>query len=979
MLIKAGFSRTVRGLSNRKKLYCIALVAFAAAIILGLGFSLQAGSDTDDPNHSGDLSYLLIKAEDARNIEYVVLEQPGVTCDAGLFADGGITADDGRIEAEIVEDPATVGLCVRADYGYGNYLYEKYGDDWSFIRIAPEERPADSDASPPVLGLRVSIGLGVPDQDVTISAEYVPLRHRSIACDAAVFANATPTAVFNNQLIHPGYDGPRNVGSDSEPVLCFRADYGSGNYVYAVNGIVENILFSGGTANSPTSDEVVFADLTAWAPTAEHLHYVVFIYPGKSCSARSFNIDADFIVFSPPEQPELFVEAEELEEIEALCFRADYGDGYYAYQKFGGRKIEIEPRYRLTLTAEKKSGQLRIYSNTNVSSWQLSRGDHMGRFFGGRSPFARCSPHVGHFISAADLPETSEYSEQEWAVNLRPEDYGRKYCIRAEDSRGSVAYLATAVLASDLSLEVIQEGDILKASINRPEEAVDWQAVKTSGECSHFSFIVRADIKEELSFGLTRRDHNRFYCFRVKDKYGGYVFRRSPIINTAVRPEIVSVEQLGDVVLAEAGEVLNKSLYRLEQWRIAKVDQAVCDEDAINEGTPRPIVLEDVSASQLAFLEADDVGHYLCFAIDYRGGFSRYRLSERITAFESRQTAEDLAVDIRQYGNYMIARANQPAFWFSFQVQDEAGCSQEGLLLHASGGGGEPRAQHYYSSRPLDDTDDGTYFCFRARFAEAGREDLYVTSSEIEGITKESSAFREYPYEAPETIDSGQDFADFLRPYLTDRGLEILDGLDGTFLYSPAASADVCGSASGCYHSWNKSIHLSWQVDYNDFSTPSKKRVFSSHLKTFIHEFMHATDYQDPSIENLSLRTWECFSESEDTSGFDTGIENSGVLGYVQCLDESHPLFRQLRGLYDDLPEELELDHTFSNYRWLTNINGRWGKSQQGSYSRLWNRWHTELYAQGVFIRHLPAGLEKHYSQYFKDRLDIVEIYESNL
>ena len=735
MLIKASFGRIVREFSHRKKLYLIVLAIFAGAVILGLGLSLQASDGTDIPNHSGDLSYLQINAEGATTIEYVVLKQPAMACDGGAFANGEVVANANQIGAAIVEDAATVGLCIRADYGYGNYLYEKYGDDLSFIRLTLEEQANEPDASLPTFGLRVSIGLGRLDNDVLIPpGEYVTLRHRSIACDAAAFANGDSTTVSNNQLIDPGYNGPRQAGGgpDSAQILCFRADYGFGNYVYEIYGMSSNISFSGGTGKGPSPEELVFTDLTAMAPVAQGLHYVVFIYPGKSCSVRSFNIDADFITFSAPGYPELAIEAEVLASAEALCFRADFGDGLYAYQKYGGRKIEIEPHYKLTLSAEKEAGQLRIRSNTDVSSWQLSRGDYKGRFLGpsnslgGHSIFNRCSPHVGHFISAADLPETSEYGEKEWVVNLRTEDYGRKYCIRAEDSRGSVAYLATAVLASELSFEVVQEGEMLKASINRPAEAVDWQAVKTSGECSHFSFIARADIKEELSFGLTRRDHNRFYCFRIKDRYGAYAFRRSPIINMAVRPEIVSVEQSSDVVLAEAGEVLNKSLYRLEQWRIAKVDQAICDEDAINEGASRSTVFDGFSASQLAFLETDDVGHYLCFAIDYRGGFSRYRLSERITAFESRQVAEDLTVDIEQYGSSIVARANQLAFWSSFRVQDEAGCSQQGLLLHAYGGGGGPRrAQHYYYS-PLYETDNGAYLCFRVRPAEASGEDLYI-------------------------------------------------------------------------------------------------------------------------------------------------------------------------------------------------------------------------------------------------------------
>ena len=140
ILEKASLGQTEKRFFDNKGVRLSVLAIAAGLIILGLGLSLQAGGDT--LNHSGDLAYLQVEAASAEAIEYVVLKQPGVACDASAFAAGGITIDDGQIGAAIVEDATTVGLCIRADYGYGNYLYEKYDDDLSFIfLITPEEQP----------------------------------------------------------------------------------------------------------------------------------------------------------------------------------------------------------------------------------------------------------------------------------------------------------------------------------------------------------------------------------------------------------------------------------------------------------------------------------------------------------------------------------------------------------------------------------------------------------------------------------------------------------------------------------------------------------------------------------------------------------------------------------------------------------------------------------------------------------------------
>ena len=223
-------------------------------------------------------------------------------------------------------------------------------------------------------------------------------RHRSSACSAEAFVDAIPVHAANGQLI----DLSVNASSDggfSARILCFRVDYGLGNYIYEVYGGGSGIIFDRNRGEDSLAEETL-AGLTAAAATAERLAYVVLDYPGRSCGATAFNIDADFIVFSPPEYPETSIEGEALEAADALCFRANYGGGRYAYEKYGGRKIEIKPHYKLTLSIERHDGRLLIHSTTDVFSWQFVRSDGGGRFDG--------SHYCGEGLASLESPAAAD-------------------------------------------------------------------------------------------------------------------------------------------------------------------------------------------------------------------------------------------------------------------------------------------------------------------------------------------------------------------------------------------------------------------------------------------------------------------------------------------------------------------------------------------------------------------------------------------
>ena len=728
-----------------------------------------------------------------------------------------------------------------------------------------------------------------------------------------------------------------------------------------------------------------------------------FNYPGKSCHAGSFAIDTDFINYSPPDYSELTVPAEVLENARALCFRADWGDDRHTYQKYGGHQLKIKPVYKLMLTVEKVQNKLFIRSNTAVSQWRFMRSDQVMSLYShiygndcsqsvfnsdrrvpqsGNSPYGGMGggpgpayQHPPTIYDRSAIQTSSGDGGLVLAIDLAEGDYGMQYCIEAVDEQGSRAYIGSSVIASDLWIDVIQSGRQLTASVDQPERVAEWLAVKTSGACSHFSFTGQTNAKRVPSFEMTRRDHNRYYCFKVKDRHGGYAFGRSKLVFIYAIPQggpTALMEQFKDVMLVKIEGISSRQLsFLAKDQRVFRVSEAVCDENAVNNGVARDAGIATYSATNLIALEPADIGHYFCAVLDYKGGVSRYSLSPQITAAARQNDGGELRVDFFQSGDTLVGRANQNVAWLhQSSVSNGSDCTAS--LPGPVGGGppAEPR-QHTYEELYSDVNDH--HYCFKIWLAGSS-ESSYIVSPSIQGIEREPQR-PEYPYQTPAFIESGQDLADFLRPYLTEKGQVILDGINDISL-EPRGSFKCGGRfAGGCYS--GGSIRIAWNGNFED---PSLQAIeFYSILNTFIHEFMHAVDYQDPSIDGLSGLAWQCTDDGRLSDIFGAGGSNPAFQRYLQCLDNSHFLFSQLRLLYDDLPEDLYLGAAsgFTHYQKLSNIFGRWGNQDWAyEYQKLTPSWHTELYAESVSIRHLPPLLEEHYDQYFKNRLDIVDIYE---
>ena len=225
--------------------------------------------------------------------------------------------------------------------------------------------------------------------------------------------------------------------------------------------------------------------------------------------------------------------------------------------------------------------------------------------------------------------------------------------------------------ASDLSLSVIQNGVILEANVDQPEEAIAWRAVRqNNGDCAADSFNFLVKQKTVSRFELTADDNRRYYCFKVKDNNGAYAFKASPLIDVSDLLEpTVAVRQLDGILLA----VIVGSDEDDYDWRIVESDGPACNPTTFKDGDETQI-----PASNLLVLTSDMVGLRYCFEARDSEKAAYYRLSATIGEFEAIPVAGGgvLAIaPIRAYGDTMVARANRPAHWQAVALTDRTECS----------------------------------------------------------------------------------------------------------------------------------------------------------------------------------------------------------------------------------------------------------------------------------------------------------------
>ena len=1006
-----------RILSGRKGL----LFLLAACLFLVLFFGLKSvAKDSEDSffsQDSGALDYLEISAPGAENLEYVILNQVAGLCGAPAFSSGAdIRSALQRIEASVVEEAQTLALCIRADYGSSHYVYRKYMEDKGFLVT-----PVPDENSLQVVFLHHEI------QQI----HYVVLEEWGMQCNPDVFGGSAGYEV--KALGVDLYDGggkPKMRTATVELVgerqsLCFRASYSNGNFTYDQYGgaKIELHIDSEQDGADDGEDGIVSTEYLVFSAVhAVNMQAVELQSLGEPCSVEAFQPDRQVYATS---YDELSISRELSAAQEAICLRVDYGGGHSIYKKYPEDVVVVTPRYKLSLTLKREGNTLTVSSNTDVERWRLFRDypylvsepnddwswARLGNRLVSRCAFAAQSdePEVRDIIGRFERQPANKSSDPQkgFVFDLIPEDYGEAYCVEAVDGDGNRGYLVTNVLQSNLNITITQDGDVLSAVVDKPELVNSWQAIRITDikECSDYSFIHRPIHADQSSLALTAADDDRFYCFKVNDIYGGHkvaVSGRILMENLGV----ADLKQLGGQLFVQANQ-LDTGYVRPVQGRFVRVSA----DSACNS-----VILDDAEAVQslswyyifeLIPLTATDVGYSYCVEMTFANGFTSHKLSVPISPFQV--SSSDAAEDFQNLVNLVLLS--------SFSIDDidlddsedvdsdlrrpdtvaqiSAYTEQHGVeisilrdvLIDVLAGSG------YFG---VDDLND---------FIEFGRS------------PNDASDFKlVYDFEVPDDL-SPQAFADSLRPHLNVIGRQILDNTKVVFDLS------IREYAAGTYTPDSRLISLAIDDDEIDYYSQTdeleKQQIFGRQMEVFIHEFVHATDYQDDAInasefekledgdygdffdKGLGNLVWSCLGEQaayppgifslvsnipegdgvfEDFISLDSLYWNSsdaGLKDYYDCLDRKQPLMAALRSLHDSPPADYRAgpgERYLIRQGYLVNVAVRWGRD---SHLKNSPNWYTEFYAEAVFVKDLPNRLEAHYSRYFIDRQEVIRLYEA--
>ena len=508
------------------------VIILSALVVVGFGLASRAAG-------GGELEYMEAEAAGAEEISYVVANQRGVACNAGAFSDASAIVTGSRVDGPTV-DSAT-SICFRARLSNGNYVYKKYGEPKLRIwikAIFPEGAGGEDGIDATGLSIN-SFGSGL---------EYVRIGQRGAACDAAAFS-ANPSGIVRvtgtdyqyDVDLQQAFSSPNPASPAPATVaLCFRADYGSGNYIYEKYGDEQSdIFFSGGWQDEAGAEP---QSLRASAPTAASLDYV-FVTAGAACDGATFSGAAAAEIQTAntagTSQREVSLTPQTLRDNEGICFRAGYSGGFYQYKKYSQDEQLISFKFvwafELSIRPD-GNNSLEILANREIASWQALSNEASWTTCDSTAFGEDTTPDKSGVGSDRDL-ESGEYYT---AFELSREDNGRIYCIRATDKDGNHAYGLSPAINTPFHFgaRVFQVRNTLRGVVDssdqRTFDSIQWTAVRSARwdsfgcRANTFSIIINDSAwvlaqhygtnystDSHVSFTLDEDDVDGQYCVRV--------------------------------------------------------------------------------------------------------------------------------------------------------------------------------------------------------------------------------------------------------------------------------------------------------------------------------------------------------------------------------------------------------------------------------------------------------------------------------
>ena len=370
-----------------------------------------------------------------------------------------------------------------------------------------------------------------------------------------------------------------------------------------------------------------------------------------------------------------------------------------------GRSIWLP--YQITTPADEEGPNIDILQNSNnliiisssdqdldIESWQYASFEHD----------VEC---IEKIISRQLPPRASN------SLILRESDNNRWYCFKAKDKLGNSSfkkYKVEGIDATPPEIIIRQNGRVLSAVL-RNEETVNWEYVFSPSDvnCDGGTFRNNLSKMQGNRVTLTTDRVNYYYCFRATDVAGNFGFAKYKVESVDFLTPNISLEKTNLIIKAGSDR-------SIKNWYYIKSDaQIECNSETDFE------TAVDFSETKKIILTREDHQRYFCVKgvnSTNQSSFTRIQVDTQIPKVT-------LKVDEKS----ISATANKEELdWEYLKTKKEPDCNQDNATQFE-----KPNFdKHQGQKSQLNESDNGTWFCFRAR--DQGGNSGYA-KKQIDGIT----------------------------------------------------------------------------------------------------------------------------------------------------------------------------------------------------------------------------------------------------
>ncbi len=395
-------------------------------------------------------------------------------------------------------------------------------------------------------------------------------------------------------------------------------------------------------------------------------------------------------------------------QIDANQFLLNISENTYCFKitnEDDGQSIWLS--YRITTPADEEGPNIDIRQNPNnliiisssdqdldIESWQYAS-------------FERDVECIEEIIGR-HLPARASNS-----LILRESDNNRWYCFKAKDKLGNSSfkkYKVEGIDATPPEIIIRQDGRLLSATL-RNEETVNWEYVFSPSDvnCDEGTFRNNLSKMQGSRITLTTDRVNYYYCFRATDVAGNFGFAKYKIESVDFLTPNIRLEKINLIIKVDSDRPV-------KNWYYLKSDaQIECNSETNFE------TAVDFSETQKIILTKEDHQRHFCVKgvnSTNQFSFARIQVNTQIPRVTLKVDEKSISADANK----------EDLDWEYLKTEKEPDCNQDNATQFE-----KPNFdKHQGQKSQLNESDNGLWFCFRAR-DQSGNSGY--AKKQIDGIT----------------------------------------------------------------------------------------------------------------------------------------------------------------------------------------------------------------------------------------------------